>query len=97
MAYTPSGDTRTVTTTAQVLATDGVILANAASGGFAVTLPDVASVAKQTFFIKKIDATGNIVTVSGNGANIDGSAQQTLDAQWESILVVSTGSAYYIL
>lgn len=97
MAYTPEGNVQTVTSAYQILVTDGVVLANATSAGFTVTLPSAASVAKQTFFVKKIDATGNIVTISGNGANIDGSAQQTLDAQWESILVVSTGSAYYIL
>jgi hypothetical protein len=81
-----------------VLTTDNVLLANCASGSIIFSLPSAASAAGQVFFFKKIDATGNAMTIQANGAEvIDGSNTQFTVVQWESFTVVSDGSAWYIL
>lgn len=78
---------------------DKVILANAVAGGFIVTLPLVADCTDGTMFvIKKTDATANIVTVDGNGAEtIDGALNYTLTVPNESIKVVSYGGNWYVI
>jgi hypothetical protein len=81
-----------------LVSTDATILSDATSAGFIVTLPAAASNSGRIYNIKKIDATGNVVTVDANGSEtIDGSLSQTLDAQWESITIQSNGTAWFIL
>ena len=58
----------TKTTTYLVTTNDHVILCDATSGAFTVTLPALADVPNDKIFhIKKIDSTGNAVTVSQGG------------------------------
>lgn len=76
------------------------ILCDATMAGFSVTLPAVASNDGRVYCIKKIDATGNSVTIDGNASEtIDGSATQTLDAQWESVIIQarSASGGWFIL
>ena len=48
--------------------------------------------------IKKIDASGNAVTIDGNGAEtIDGAATQTLGAQYDSMTVFCDGTGWHII
>jgi hypothetical protein len=88
----------TKTSAYTILSTDGTILCDATAGGFTVSLPTAATSTNRIFNIKKVDATGNVVTIDGSGAEtIDGSLTQTLDAQWESVVIQSNGSAWFIL
>lgn len=88
-----------VTKTGAYTAVNGnVVLSDASSGGFTVTLPAAASNANAKIDIKKIDATGNIVTIDGNASEtIDGGLTATLLNQYESITLVCDGANWYII
>jgi hypothetical protein len=44
---------------------------------------------------KKIDSSGNAVTVTGNGAEtIDGSNTVALSTQWAKVMIVSNGTSW---
>ena len=77
---------------------DAGILVDATSGALIITLPEAASSTNVQFFIKKIDATGNTVTVDGNGADtIDGLATQVIASQYTTLTVYSNGTAWFIV
>lgn len=77
---------------------NGVILVNASSGNRTVTLPSPAANARRMFTVKKIDSSGNTVTLSvDGGANIDGSTTYVLSSQWQTVAVQSNGTQYYVL
>ncbi len=77
---------------------DKVILADATSGAFTVTLP-VAALAKNLMFdIKKIDSSSNIVTLDGDGSEeIDGATTFDLLGEDESVRIICNGTAWFIL
>ena len=90
--------TATKTAAYTVVLTDGLILADATSAAFTVTLPTAASAVGKRFDIKKIDAGLNIVTVQANGAElIDGVNTQTTAVQYQSFSVVSDGTQWWIV
>jgi len=76
-----------------------VILCDASGGAFTVTLPEATGGADgRVFHIKKVDASANAVTVDGHAAEtIDGAATQALSAQYDSIMLVSDGTEWWIL
>ena len=88
---------KVVSKTANYTAADeNVILCNATSGSFTITLPAVASSTHRVYSVKKTDSSGNIVLVDGtNAETIEGSATQTLSSQYDMLTVVCDGSAYY--
>lgn len=75
-----------------VLATDAVLLVDAAGG----TVDVLLSHQPQAITVKKIDVSANVVTVDGDGDDIDGAPDVTLAAQWESVTVVTDGTDYFI-
>ena len=76
---------------------DEVILANAAGGAITMTLPTAVS-NQNLYAIKKIDSSGNTVTVATSGGQmIDGGSTALLKVQHASISVVSDGSNWYII
>ena len=76
---------------------DVVILGNASSKNIIITLPSASESSGKICHFKKLDATANTMTVSGNGANIDGSGTAVLTLQWEAIALVSDGTNWYII
>jgi hypothetical protein len=83
---------KSVTTTYSAEATDSTILCNATGAAFTVTLPKAASCKGHVLILKKTDASGNAITVDGNGAEtVDGAAQ------WNSVTVQSDGTNYVII
>lgn len=83
-------------TTADATAT--VYLVDATGGAVTLTLPTAASALRRTYHIKKTDSSLNTVTIDGAGAEtIDGDATQTLIAQYESIMIVSDGTSWFVL
>jgi hypothetical protein len=77
---------------------DFTIPCDATSASFTVTLPAAADCTSRLYCIKKIDSTGNTITIDGNGSEtIDGSTTQTLDSQWEAVIIQSNGSNWYII
>lgn len=90
--------TSTKTSNYTITGTDVVIFADATGGNTTITLPAAASFAGYRFFIKRIDSTGNTVSVARSGADtIDGQTTITITQQYTAIMVVSNGSAWYIL
>lgn len=88
-----SQEVATVTSAYTVTMADGLILANAAGGAFAVTLMSAATVPRgRRWTIKKTDATGSAVTVTPNGTDtIDAAATYALSAQNKYVTVVCDG------
>lgn len=77
---------------------DDVILSDASAGPYAVTLPTAALTTGRVYHIKKIDASGNAVTVTpGFGETIDGAAAHVLGVQYARVEVVSDGANWYII
>lgn len=88
--------TKTTTYTATV--SDYTILCDATGGGFTVTLPAATSFSGGILCIKKIDATGNTVTIDGNASEtIDGATTQSLDVTQEAITIQSSGTNWFII
>lgn len=83
---------------------DYTILVDASGGAVTITLPTAASayssVTKvgKVYNVKKIDSSGNAVTLDGDGSEtIDGAANQSIPTQWMNLTVQSNGSAWFIL
>lgn len=86
----PATSTRTVTASETVQPSDRVLFVNAASGPVTITLRSAASGASVA--VKKIDSSGNAVTVQRAASDtVDGGTSKVLGAQWESYLFVPNG------
>ncbi|MBE2229936.1 MAG: hypothetical protein IAE96_04745 [Chitinophagaceae bacterium] len=83
------------------LADDYHIAFDATSGALSGFLPQANGCPGRIYIIKKIDASGNAVTLDGSGTEpIDGSLTYSLTTQWKYVIVQSTGSAttgWYII
>ena len=74
------------------------VLVNAVGGARTITLPAAASHTHRIYNIKKIDASGNAVTIDGAGAEtIDGAATVVIAAQWDSYTIQSNGTGWFII
>lgn len=82
-----------------VLATDHTIGVSSTAAPRTITLPAAGRVQGQRYEIK--DESGgagtNNITVSGNGANIDGASTYVINTNYGSVTVYWTGSAWAIL
>jgi hypothetical protein len=75
-----------------------VIECDASSGAFTVTLPAVGSNTGMTVVVKKTDSSTNAVTVDGNSTEkIDGSTTYALNTQYESVMVRSDGTEWWVV
>lgn len=82
----------------QATAEDAVVLGNAVAGALSVTLPAAASMRNRVVSVKKVDASGNAVTVrAGAGETIDGVASKAITVQWFSYALASNGAAWFIV
>ena len=88
----------TTTTPYTVLADDFLIKVDATAGAKTVNLPTAVGIRGRQYIIKKIDASGNAVTVEGDGAEtVDGAANATLAAQWDAVTVMSDNANWLIV
>jgi hypothetical protein len=69
---------------------------NAASSAITVYLPS-QPVGSQRRTVIKTDSSGNVVTVDGNGYNINGSTTASLAGQYDSVTVEPTGTEWLIV
>jgi hypothetical protein len=86
-------------TSAYTLTTsDDMVIADATSGAFTVTLPNATTVGDgREFTVKKIDSSANAVTIGTTSSQtIDGATTKALSAQWTSITVKALSGAWYI-
>lgn len=91
--------TATKTTTYPVVAGDYLLLGDATSAGFDMDLPAAANCVGCIFVIKKVDSTGNAVSIDPNGTElIDGSSTSvTISTQWASKVIQSNGTSWFII
>lgn len=80
------------------LATDDLVPCDATANAITFTLlPAATAGAGNVVTVKKIDASGNAVTVDGDGAEtLDGATTFVLAAQWKYVELTCTGTAWYV-
>lgn len=89
---------RAVTASITADKTYGLYVCDATGGNITVSLPMAGAYKGVMFSIKKTDASGNTVTVDGNGAEtIDGSATAVISLQNGSLTVRSDGTQWWIV
>jgi hypothetical protein len=77
---------------------DDVVLGDATSAAFTLTLPAAASNTGLEYSIKKIDSSANAVTIDGNASEtIDDSTTRVLSSQYDSVTIVSDGTEWWIV
>ena len=73
-----------------------LVLCDASLDNITLTLPDVSDLADIIFFIKKIDASANTITINTvNDQTIDDEASIILSTQYQSEILISDLSEYY--
>lgn len=87
---------RAVSAAFTVTLDDDAVFVDATAGAVTITLPDVRRASARRFYVKKVDASGNAVTVSSS-ALIDGAATFPLTVQYQSVTVLSDGSTWWVL
>jgi hypothetical protein len=92
------GAYRSVTTSGNVVSGDYLIIADATAGAITMTLPPAALVPGRIYVFKRINSGANAVIVDGYAAEtIDGNLTHTLTPQWNSVTIMSNGTAWFIL
>jgi hypothetical protein len=92
------GTYRSVTATGNVVSGDYLIIADATAGAITMTLPPAALVPGRIYAFKRVNSGANAVVVDPSGAEtIDGAATYTLSAQWNSVTIMSNGTAWFII
>lgn len=88
----------TTTTDLTLSAAHHTVLVDATSGNITITLPAVATRARRIYCIKKIDSSGNTVTIDGNASEtIDGATTVVLSTQYSGKQIQGNGSAWFII
>ena len=63
-----------------------------------INLPAVSAISGREYVIKKIDSSGNAVTIDGNASEtIDGSTTSSLATQNKYARIKCNGTAWYII
>jgi hypothetical protein len=91
---------RAVSGSNDVLSTDDVIVANAATGALTLTLPSAVTVPGKELLLKKSDSGSNTVAIATTGAQtIDGLAASNwvLRRQNDSLSIMSDGANWLVL
>lgn len=75
-----------------------VVLCDASAGAITLTLPAASANTGRMYHIKKIDSSGNAVTVDANAnETIDGGLTAVVGEQYETITIVCDGSNWHVL
>ena len=88
---------RTVTAATTIVAGDDIIRVNAVGGDITVTLPSPSAIDSAVYYIKKIDATANKVTVDAGAFDIDGASTVDLTIPQQVVCVHSISSKWELL
>lgn len=76
---------------------NSVALVNASGGAVTITIPTAVTNKGKVFNIKKLDSSANGVVISPAAGTIDGAATKTLAFQYDSLMLVSDGTNYYLI
>ena len=92
------GAYRSVTASGSVVSGDYFLICDATAGAIVLTLPPAALVAGRIYVFKRVNAGANTVTVDAYASEtIDGAATHVLTPQWNSLLIMTNGVAWFIL
>jgi hypothetical protein len=76
---------------------DHKIFCDASGGAFTITLPAASGAPGREYHIKKIDSSGNAVTVDANDSEtIDGALTQIINVQYDSMMISCDGTGWHI-
>lgn len=94
----PTFNTREINASETLEDDDYLVLVDATAGAVTATLPTAASKEGSKVTVKKTDVSVNAVTVEGDGSEtIDGAANVSLAAQYDSVTVASDGTEWWIV
>jgi hypothetical protein len=92
------GAFRSVTTSGSVVSGDYLIIADATAGAITMTLPPAALVPGRIYAFKRINSGANAVIIDGYASEtIDGATTHTLTPQWNNLIIMTNGVAWFIL
>jgi hypothetical protein len=91
-AYTSVSSNTTLDATHEIVSVD------ASGGARTITLPTAVGINGRCYTIRKLDSSGNAVTINGDGAEtINGSATKVLAAQYDFAEVCSNGTNWDVI
>lgn len=86
------------TSTYTATSADYTIKNDATSGAITINLPTASGISGRIYTIKKVDSSGNAVTVDPNGSEtIDGAATYSLATQWKYVTIQSDGTNWIVI
>jgi len=92
------GNVRDITASTAIVSTDFALIANSTSGAIVVALPPAATANGRMFFVKRVNAGANNVTIDPYASEtIDGGATHVLTAQWSRVEFISNGTAWFLV
>jgi hypothetical protein len=85
------------TASSAATATEAIVLCNAASAGFTLTLPAASGWNGKVLKVKKSEGSANGVTVAASGSQtIDGVASIVLESPYAAVMLASDGSNWFV-
>jgi len=88
----------TITATPYSPGINKILLCDATAANITINLPAVNVAHGWEYIVKKIDASGNTITLDGSGAEtIDGAATLVIGTQWNAVHIHCDGVAWYVL
>lgn len=94
----PLPSVREVSASTSATVSDDYVLADATGGVITVTLPAVSGNVGVVLTVKKLDASGNAVTIDGNASEtIDGVTTKSLTTQYQSYTIVCDGVEWWVV
>lgn len=86
----------TVSATSSTSSAQFTIKVDASGGARTINLSSAANT-RRIYVIKKIDSSGNAVTIQESGKTIDGAATKSLTVQYESIILQADGTEWSVI
>jgi hypothetical protein len=87
----------TVSSATYTAGNEYIIHANASAAPIVITLPTASTASGRTYHIKKTDSSANTVTIDPSGTEtIDGAATYVILTQYESVMMVSDATNWYV-
>lgn len=91
-AYTSVSTNTTLDTTHNVISVD------ASGGAKTITLPTAVGISGRKYTIRKLDSSGNAVTIDGNGTEtINGALTKVLAAQYDVATIISNNANWVVV
>lgn len=83
-------------TSAYTLVDETVVLVDTSSASVTLTLPKASEAENIEITVKKLVAANNVVVAAASGELIDGAATLSFATRWDSYVLASNGTAWYI-